>query len=370
MEESKSSHTRILIRIHRARPLPALQGASQQHRPNPFAAASSRSSLAQPGEHMKRWVQEYELTTSPQSTLLDCLLTIKREFDPSLAFRYSCGHGMCGSDGVLVNGQPALLCKITVSQALRTAQIRARARKNTYTGQPGFRLTSSATSGYACPLPEQEPSPFSAHQPPAQFTAFARAEEASNSQPDDAQEAIELAPLPGFPVLRDLLVDIQPMMGQITQIQPYLQHQSPGQLPSQASPAHQDGDLSSELADTPLAAASSEYLQSPQELKAYELLSNCIACGLCEAACPIYAGGEAFIGPAALVASARFIRDSRDSRASERLQTINQADGLRACQSVRACTRYCPRGIDIADTIWSLIKQARQDATCEGQSLE
>ena len=97
-----------------------------------------------------------------------------------------------------------------------------------------------------------------------------------------------------------------------------------------------------------------EYLQHPNQLARYELLSNCIACGVCEGSCPVFAGGEAFIGPAALITASRFINDSRDTQAAERM------DAIEACQSVRACTRECPRGIDVGEEIWQLIAQVKE----------
>ena len=74
----------------------------------------------------------------------------------------------------------------------------------------------------------------------------------------------------------------------------------------------------------------------------------------------MYAGGEAFIGPAALIAASRFINDSRDGQASARMDAIDSADGIAACQSVRACTRECPRGIDVGEEIWQLIAQVKE----------
>jgi succinate dehydrogenase / fumarate reductase, iron-sulfur subunit len=149
---------------------------------------------------------------------------------------------------------------------------------------------------------------------------------------------VDLAPLPGFPVLRDLIADIDQMMEQIKRLKPYLQ--ASGQLHTT-----QDG-----------AVNMFEYLQSPEELQRFELLSNCIACGVCEGSCPVYAGGEAFIGPAALVINSRFINDSRDDATKERLDDISDADGIAACQSVRACSRHCPKGIDVGEEMWKLVE--------------
>ena len=103
-----------------------------------------------------------------------------------------------------------------------------------------------------------------------------------------------------------------------------------------------------------------EYLQRPEQLAKYELLSNCIACGVCEGACPVYAGGDAFIGPAALISTSRFVNDSRDTATDERLDAIDTADGVAACQSVRACSRHCPRGIDVGEEMWQIVARVRE----------
>ena len=82
---------------------------------------------------------------------------------------------------------------------------------------------------------------------------------------------IELAPLPGFPVQRDLIADIDQMLDQIRKLKPYLQ-------------------ANNELATTKDGKINAfEYLQNPQQLAKYELLTNCIACGTCEGSCPVYA---------------------------------------------------------------------------------
>ena len=145
----------------------------------------------------------------------------------------------------------------------------------------------------------------------------------------------------GFDV-EDLIADIDPMLEQIKKLKPYLQ--ADGVLATT-----DDGKVDV-----------FEYLQRPEQLARYELLSNCIACGVCEGSCPVFAGGEAFIGPAALIAASRFINDSRDTAAAERLDAIDTADGIAACQSVRACTRECPRGIDVGEEIWQLIAQVKE----------
>ena len=147
---------------------------------------------------------------------------------------------------------------------------------------------------------------------------------------------------PGFPPQRDLIADIDPMLNQIRKLTPYLQ--ADGVL---ATTAEGKVDVF-------------EYLQNPEQLAKYELLSNCIACGVCEGACPVYAGGDAFIGPAALIWASRFVNDSRDTKAMERMDAIDTADGVAACQSVRACSRHCPRGIDVGEEMWQIVAKVRE----------
>ena len=248
------------------------------------------------------------MNVRPEDTVLDCLLKIKRTVDPTLAFRYSCGHGMCGSDAVSINGTPTLLC---------TASVRdwAKQPNAVLVDDEGFRHTGDADTSLA--------------------------DDAASVSSGDLG-VIELAPLSGFPVQRDLVADIDQMLNQIRKLKPYLQ-------------------ANNELATTKDGKINAfEYLQNPQQLAKYELLTNCIACGTCEGSCPVYAGGEAFIGPAALIAASRFINDSRDGQANARMDAIDSADGIAACQSVRACTRECPRGIDVGEEIWQLIAQVKE----------
>ncbi|RBP99989.1 succinate dehydrogenase/fumarate reductase iron-sulfur subunit [Bifidobacterium xylocopae] len=318
-QADNQSIRRVTIRIHRAKPMPDHAGApSGRHRSNPFATDHGP---AGPGrrQRLKRWTQDYLLDARPEDTLLDLLLTIKREQDPGLAFRYSCGHGMCGSDGAAVNGKPALLCEATVADC------------QAYTQAAPFRPTGTGSERRPSPGHLDQPGPF--HDP---------------AQLSQDHLLVELGPLPGFPVLRDLIVDTTLMFDAIDQIHPWLQ------------PGPADGALDAEGAATnPKGGPGSlEVRQTKDQLAAYEQLSDCIDCGLCEAACPIWSGGEAFIGPAALVAAARFIHDSRDDRAIQRLEDLGGEDGLSACQSIRACSRPCPRGIDVGETIWDLIERS------------
>ena len=304
MNGNDETRALVTLRVHRFTPRAdrtrSRSGSPFSKQSSPFGSSSARRPRG------KQWVQDYELSVLPDTTILDCLLTIKRTQDPSLAFRYSCGHGMCGSDAVAVNGTPTLLC---------TAKVKdwATPDRQAAIDDDGFRKTASADDASPAPV-----------------------------QGGNSLGVIELAALPGFPVQRDLIADIDPMLEQIKRLKPYLQ--ASGKLATT-----KDGNVDV-----------FEYLQQPEQLATYETLSNCIACGVCEGSCPVFAGGEAFIGPAALITASRFINDSRDTAADARMDAIDTADGIAACQSVRACSRQCPRGIDVGEEIWQLIAKVKE----------
>ncbi|RBP98138.1 (2Fe-2S)-binding protein [Bifidobacterium aemilianum] len=330
---------RVTLRISRFTPR-AEQAAKRPSSPfaakssSPFAKSTSPfgASSAPRRARGKRWTQDYSLVVRPQDSILDCLLTIKRTMDPTLAFRYSCGHGMCGSDAAAVNGTPTLLCKTSVGQSAQGAAVAAGSHC-------GFRHTRPA-EGFK--QADQQP------DQPVKATTDRNDQYHQDNMIQQATDGIvdlgviELAPLPGFPVQRDLIADIDPMLDQITRLKPYLQ--TDGKL---ATTSEGKVDVF-------------EYLQKPDELAKYELLSNCIACGVCEGSCPVYAGGNPFMGPAALIAASRFINDSRDQAQDARFDAIDTEDGVAACQSVRACSRQCPRGIDVGEEMWQLISRVGQ----------
>lgn len=313
MSDMNDALTTVTFRVNRFTPRPERDRGSRGGSPfakkggSPFAGGSSSRSRRPRG---KQWTQDYTLQVSASDTVLDCLLTIKRTIDPTLAFRYSCGHGMCGSDAVAINGTPTLLCTATVSQWAK------RPNPLSEPDDAGFRRT-------VCDQDDVDSSP------------------SQGEEPADLG-IIELSPLPGFPVQRDLIADIDPMLDQIRKLRPYLQ--ADGVLAT----TH-DGKVDV-----------FEYLQQPQQLAKYEMLTNCIACGVCEGSCPVFAGGDAFIGPAALIAASRFVNDSRDTAAASRLDAIDTADGVAACQSVRACSRQCPRGIDVGEEMWQIVAKVKE----------
>ncbi len=316
----EANNTTVTLQVHRFTPRPeraerARGGSPFAKKSSPFGGGSDSAARRRP--RGKQWVQEYTIPARPSDTVLDCLLTIKRTIDPTLAFRYSCGHGMCGSDAAAINGTPTLLCTATVRD---WAQQPSTAPE---VDDEGFRRTGDETAN--------EPD-----------VPVENVENAENNIPEGSLGVIELASLPGFPPQRDLIADIDPMLNQIRKLTPYLQ--ADGVL---ATTAEGKVDVF-------------EYLQNPEQLAKYETLSNCIACGVCEGACPVYAGGDAFVGPAALIWASRFINDSRDTKAMDRMDAIDTADGVAGCQSVRACSRHCPRGIDVGEEMWQIVAKVRE----------
>lgn len=316
-----STNSPGLVRRHRESPF------AKKRKSSPFQAQNSGDSPAKAlsGKH---WIQDYTIRSRKNDTILDCLLKIKRTLDPTLAFRYSCGHGVCGSDAANVNGMPTLLCTATIAQ---------NARQNTQTQgvrSSGFRKTGSVKSQATATATTATTatSTTSAENHNLQV----QSKETLSLIQNGSFGIIEIAPLSGFPIQRDLICDLSPMIAQLKRLEPYLQAQ----------------DVQTRNSSGKLAII--EFLQHPEQLAKFELLSNCIMCGVCEGICPVYAGGEAFIGPAALVNAARFINDSRDNATNRRLDLADSSDGISACQSVRACSRQCPRGIDVGEEIWQL----------------
>lgn len=311
--------TTVTLRVHRFTPR-AERERDRARGASPFARRSSSpfgsdAAGTRRKPRGKQWTQDYVVPASPSDSVLDCLLTVKRTLDPTLAFRYSCGHGMCGSDAVAVNGEPTLLCTATVGQWAKPEHAAPQT-------DDGFRRTGDDNDNV-------DASDIGASDSP----------ESSDSS---SLGVIELAPLPGFAPLRDLVADIDPMLDQIRRLKPYLQ--ADGTLATT-----EDGKVNV-----------FEYLQNPEQLRRYEALTTCIACGVCEGSCPVFAGGDAFIGPAALISASRFINDSRDQAADERMDAIDTADGVAACQSVRACSRQCPMGIDVGEEMWQIVAQVRE----------
>ncbi|HEX6003757.1 MAG TPA: succinate dehydrogenase iron-sulfur subunit [Burkholderiales bacterium] len=136
----------------------------------------------------------------------------------------------------------------------------------------------------------------------------------------DLREPVELRPLPSFPVIRDLVVDMSRFFKQYHSIRPYLINDEP---PPQK-----------------------ERLQSPQERDRLNGLYECILCACCTSQCPSsWWNPEKFVGPAGLLQAYRFIIDSRDRARLSRLEDLNDPYRLFRCRSIMNCTEVCPRGL-------------------------
>lgn len=141
----------------------------------------------------------------------------------------------------------------------------------------------------------------------------------------DLGERIEIEPLPGMPVLRDLIVDMEPFLDSYKAIVPYLINDDP--------------------------APPRERLQSEEEHRRFEETTKCILCAACTSSCPIFWTNGRYIGPAAIVNAHRFLFDSRDQGSVQRVQVLSSMNGVWRCRTAYNCTEACPRGIPITDAI-------------------
>lgn len=205
----------------------------------------------------KPYTQDYELTNlDPGTMLLDALLMIK-EMDSTLSFRRSCREGVCGSDGMNIDGVNRLACVTSIS---------------------------------------------------------------------DLGENVEIRPLPGLPVIRDLIIDMDQFYKQYKAVKPYLIGVEP--------------------------EPEVERLQTPKQRELLDGLYECILCGCCSTACPsFWWNPDKFLGPAALLQASRFIEDSRDAALEERLDQLDDAYKLYRCHSIMNCVQVCPKELNPTQAI-------------------
>ena len=193
------------------------------------------------------------------------LLNIAKEQDPSISFRRSCGEGVCGSDGMNINGKNGLGCITPLSEALRGNKI-------------------------------------------------------------------VLRPLPGLPVIKDLIVDMKQFVDQYKKIKPYL-------INDEEKPEK-------------------EIKQSVEEREKLDGLYECIMCGCCSTACPsFWWNPDKFLGPAALLQAHRFISDSRDTATEERLDQLEDAFSVFKCHGIMNCVSVCPKGLNPTKAINEIKKK-------------
>ncbi|HLD16807.1 MAG TPA: succinate dehydrogenase iron-sulfur subunit [Coxiellaceae bacterium] len=204
------------------------------------------------------FLQVYALnTTEFQGNMLLNALEALRERDPTLSFRRSCGEGVCGSDGMNVNGRNGLACITRIDQ-----------------------------------LPDE----------------------------------ITVRPLPGLPIVRDLIVDMTQFYEQLYRVKPYLKN-------NQEVPAR-------------------ERLQSPEDRAKLDGLYECILCACCSTACPsFWWNPDKFVGPAGLLTAYRFIADSRDTDKIQRLERLKDPFSVFRCRTIMNCATVCPKDLNPAKAI-------------------
>ena len=144
-------------------------------------------------------------------------------------------------------------------------------------------------------------------------------------------DQVFVSPLPHLAVLKDLVVDMAPFFQRYEQILPYLVTKSP--------------------------APERERLQSPEQRRAITEMIDCILCGACYSACPMVWTDREYIGPAALTKAYRFVADSRDEGAEERLKIVDSPHGVWRCHTIHNCARACPKNINPTWSIQELKKK-------------
>ena len=147
----------------------------------------------------------------------------------------------------------------------------------------------------------------------------------------DLKQPIKVEPIRGLKVEKDLVVDMEPFFASYRKVLPFLINDEP--------------------------PPERERLQSPEDRARFDDTTKCILCAACTTSCPVYWADDEYNGPAAIVNAHRFIFDSRDKGAEQRLQILSSAEGAFKCRTTFNCTDACPRGIHVTKAIQE-VKQA------------
>ncbi|SFJ09154.1 succinate dehydrogenase iron-sulfur subunit [Amycolatopsis sacchari] len=142
---------------------------------------------------------------------------------------------------------------------------------------------------------------------------------------DGKQTTVTIAPIKGLPTMKDLYVDMEPFFEAYRAVKPYLI--AYGNEPTR------------------------ERIQSQADRERFDDTTKCILCAACTSSCPVYWNDGSYFGPAAIVNAHRFIFDSRDEGSEERLDILNDAEGVWRCRTTFNCTDACPRGIQVTKAI-------------------
>jgi succinate dehydrogenase / fumarate reductase, iron-sulfur subunit len=146
----------------------------------------------------------------------------------------------------------------------------------------------------------------------------------------DVGDRVTVEPLMGFRVIKDLVVDMEPFFAQYRSVLPFFINDS--------RPPER------------------ERIQSVEERERFDDTTKCILCAACTTSCPSFWANDEFVGPAAIVNAHRFIFDSRDEAAGERLERLNDREGVWRCRTIFNCTEACPREIKITRAIGEVKK--------------
>ena len=141
----------------------------------------------------------------------------------------------------------------------------------------------------------------------------------------DLNKPVTVEPIKGLPVRKDLIVDMEPFFASYREVMPFLI--TTGNEPTR------------------------ERLQSAQQRERFDDTTKCILCACCTTSCPVFWSDGQYFGPAAIVNAHRFIFDSRDEGGAQRLQILNDREGVWRCRTTFNCTDACPRGIEVTKAI-------------------
>jgi fumarate reductase iron-sulfur subunit len=214
--------------------------------------------------------QEYEIPVEEDWKVLDAINFIKDEVDPTISHRWSCRMAVCGSCGMMVDGEPKLTCKTALS---------------------------------------------------------------------DYGERVSIEPLANFPIVRDLVTELEGFMEKFKAVKPWV-----------IRAKEEAGASSPPLSDPPLSNKGT-FVQSPEELAEFKQFSLCINCMLCYAACPVVANEAEFLGPAAIALGHRYNLDTRDQGQDERNEIFRGEGTVFSCSFANECSEVCPKNVDPAAAV-------------------
>ncbi len=143
----------------------------------------------------------------------------------------------------------------------------------------------------------------------------------------DVGDRIQIEPILGLPVLKDLVVDMEPFFDHYRSVMPYF------------------------VNNQPVPANGRERLQSQEDREKFDDSTKCILCAACTTSCPSYWANGKYVGPAAIVQAHRFVFDTRDEGWEERLEVLGEPNGVWRCRTIYNCTPACPRGIQVTRAI-------------------